>query len=181
MTTSLYTLPQHCDFSLLGNNSGYSQECSPKLNPPESLNQFKGIAINLPNEVVWPKNVDPDSMEVMPNGDSLGPFKLMVAGLVQLPYSTMNLNGEFRDEILVTAVDQATGQPYSGKRFQIGFTSKPDMSNYGNNQNNTLTPDYFTIDLVQNLKIPIKSAQYQVYATLGEFKSNVITVDVVMK
>lgn len=40
---------------------------------------------------------------------------------------------------------------------------------------------YFNVDLVNNLNIPITEAIYTVYATLREYKSNVLTVKTFIK
>ena len=177
MENPLYELPKGCDFNAVGNNSSLKSECSPKLNDQFPKSNFQGILINSALEIVWPKNSSPADMEVMPNGNVEGPLKFMIAGLINIPYGTLNLQGNFSYEVLIVAVDQQTAKAFSGKLIRFGFAgARPDVFGSDESQNSIDTLTYFNVDLIQNLEIPVVNATYTVYATLGEFKSNVLTV-----
>jgi hypothetical protein len=177
MNGTLYTLPTECDFRAVGNNAEEEFDCSPQL-LDRYFSPFQGLLINGPKDVTWPKDFDEDNININPMGDTSGPFKLMIAGLVKLPYNTMDLRGNFGKHIVLIAINQKTAQPYSGKMSVIGITDDgPDIdtAGYGDSK------QYFNIDLVQNLEIPITNATYTVYATLGDYKSNVLTVQTIVK
>ncbi|MES2824574.1 MAG: hypothetical protein V4732_13300 [Pseudomonadota bacterium] len=46
---------------------------------------------------------------------------------------------------------------------------------------NSPVANYFNMDLIENLGVPIADATYAVYATLGDFKSNVLTIKTKVK
>lgn len=180
MIEELYELPQNCDFMAVGNNSGLRSDCSPLLKGG-FLSKYKGILINGPAEIVWPKNFRVEDMMVMPNGDAEGPLKFMIAGVLRLPNNIFGLNGDLANHVVVVAVNQKTAKSYSGKMISFGFKGeRPDISN----QPELVGQDsleYFSMDLIQNLEIPIESAIYTVYATLGDVKSNILTIKTTMK
>jgi hypothetical protein len=180
MNDTLYTLPKNCDFSTVGNNSSLSNQCSPRL-VDEFFSDFQGILLNGPEKVIWPKDVDPADMIVAPNGNVDGPIKLMIAGFLKLPYNTVGLEGDLSTQVILVAVNQKTAQTFNGKMIRFGFTSKPELPGYGASQQGLDAQQYFNIDLVQNLEIPITNATYTVYATLGDYKSNVLTVQTIVK
>lgn len=170
MSDKLYELPQDCDFMAVGNNSGREYDCTPKLRDG-LFSKFQGLVINGPAETVWPENVSLEDTMILPNGDSDGPLKLMVAGLLKLPANYLNMRGDFSNHVLLVAVNQKTAESYSGKMNVFGFSGESPPVSYGDFD---VTEQYFNIDLVQNLGIPIANATYSVYATLGEYKSNVL-------
>lgn len=57
----------------------------------------------------------------------------------------------------------------------FGFKGDPPDVPYSDSD---VTGQRFNIDLVQNLRIPIADAVYIVYAVLGEYRSNVLTLSV---
>lgn len=175
MTEELYELPQNCDFMIVGNNSGLRSDCSPLLKGG-FLSKYRGILINGPTEIIWPKNFRVENMMVMPNGDAEGPLKFMIAGVLRLPSNIFGLNGDLAKHVVVVAVNQNTAKSYSGKMISFGFKGeRPDISNHPELVGQD-SLEYFSIDLVQNLDIPIENATYTVYATLGDVKSNILTI-----
>jgi len=180
MNDNLYVLPKNCDYSKISNNSSMSHDCSPKLTD-EFFSEYQGILINGPEKIFWSKDVDPGKMVVDPTGNVDGPIKLIVAGFLKLPYVTLGLDGELSNNVILVAVNQKTAHTYSGKMIKFGFSARPVVPGYGESQKGLDVQQYFSIDLVQNLEIPIINATYTVYATLGEYKSNVLTINTVVK
>jgi len=181
MSESLYEIPVNCDFSTITNANNSENDCSPKLTDA-FFSAYSGILINAPKEVQWPKGVSFADNPVGPWGETEGPLRLMVAGLIRLPYKIMGLKGSFSDTILVIAVNQATGESYSGRMPQPDFLPEPEFINNlsvrprSEKDGDVLISDNFNFDLVHDLDIPIVDATYHVYATLGEYKSNTLTI-----
>lgn len=177
MDNAQFYIPENCDFSVVGNNSTSSNDCSPVI-VEAYPDEYTGILINAPTAVVWPKNFDSSDNVVAPNGNVQGPVKLMLAGVVNLEYSFMGLSGNFSNEVIVVAVDQKTAQSYSGKMQPFGFpTPIPDVPGYAESQKGLPATRYFNIDLFHNLELPLANAVYTVYAILGDKKSNVLTIE----
>ena len=174
---SKFILPE-CNFSELETNTGGKNECSPKsvIEPFDS--EFRGIVINGPKEIIWPKGVKPQ--EAGPFGSTKGPMRLMIAGYYRLPESTLGLDGEFKNEILFVAVNQVTNSVYSGKILKFG-TGRIKRGNRPKNDPAGVSGGYANADLVNICGVPITPATYTVYATLGEYKSNVLTIKTIVK
>lgn len=68
MPDELYQMPENCDFSKIFNGDTHSNECTPKLDN-KFLSKFSGLLINGPEQVVWPKDVDPNDYPTGPWGD----------------------------------------------------------------------------------------------------------------
>lgn len=173
----LFELPLDCDFSKVGDNHTMKTDCSPVLKDPY-FSEFVGILINCPKEYIWPKNDSIENYQSFPTGGNNSPLKFTVAGLAKIPDSTLDFDGDVSYEILVIAVDQKTAKVYSSKMIKNG---RPGTKPTNTLSSNNLTQDfirkhYFNIDLVGNANLPISEADYTVYATIGDYKSNVITV-----
>lgn len=187
MPEKLYHIPDNCDFmSIVSNN--FENECSPKLVDP-FFSSYVGILINGPKEIVWPG--DHSLEDYPPNiiGQTKGPLRLMVAGLIQAKYSTLGLRGQFSYHVVVVAVNEKTAETYSGKMPRGDFEpypNKPDVAGKPKREDlekyrESLYSSNFNLDLVHDLGLPIADATYKVYATLGEYKSNVLTIKTVVK
>jgi hypothetical protein len=120
-------------------------------------------------------------------GTTDGPLRLMIAGLVRVKFSHLGLKGDAGDEVLVVAVDQKTTQSYSGKMpkpdfeappFSVDESAGPALTEA---DENALLTSHFNLDLVHDLDLPLADATYTVYATLGDFKSNSLTVKTKVK
>ena len=180
----LYEMPQSCDFLAVGNNDSIEYDCSPKLTD-RFFSEFKGILINTPKEIIWPDNTSVDDYQKYPNGNNNSPLKFMLSGLANVPDSVLkNKSDEVAYQVVVIAVNQKTAKSYSGKMIQMGDVGEiPGMIPEVNDEPSPeiTRKHYFNIDLVENLGVPIAEANYTVYATLGEFKSNVTTVSTKIK
>lgn len=181
MADELYQIPKDCDFNNVLNGDTHSNECTPVLDN-KFFSKFSGILINGPVQVIWPKDADPSNYPVGPWGTSEGPFRLMVAGLVRTEYKTLGLKGEASEEVLLVAVNQKTAESYSGKMPQPDVETQPDFDMGleefppSEDEQNKLITSYFNFDLVNDLGLPIAEASYNVYATLGEMKSNSVVI-----
>ncbi len=181
MTDELYEIPKECDFSKVSNGSNQDNQCSPKLKD-EFFGEFEGILINAPKQVVWSKTVSFEDYPPGPWGRTEGPLRLMVAGLVRFRYKFLGLNGRTSKDILLVAVNQKTATAYSGRMPRPELLPVPERIKnrpkvaLTEDELNTLITDHFNFDLVHDLGVPIADATYKVYATLGEFKSEVVTI-----
>ena len=181
MNNNFFTLPQNCNFLVTVNNSAKANECSPIIDDAFS-NKFKGIVINSARSIEWPKNSDNRNSFVSPNGDTKGPIKFMISGLIQLPKNTLDLDGDFSHNVVVVAVNHQNTKTYSGKMNRSGFKSpSPIIFNDDESNKSAITRKYFNVDLIANLDVPLEEATYTVYATLGEFKSNELVVTTKLK
>jgi hypothetical protein len=171
-----YTLPETCDFAGLEGGDEISNACSPRLID----RNYRGIVINGPIEIVWPKGAEPDR-NPSPFGTTKGPARLIIAATYKLPEPTLGSNEDFNNEILFVAVNKITESVYSGKIPRFGTTQKPDLGFPIDNNPNRYAKGYINPDLVNILSLPITNATYTVYATLGEYKSNVLTIKTIVK
>lgn len=186
MTEKLYEIPENCDFMSISNLDADENQCTPKLLDP-FFSEFSGILINGPKEIVWPSNASLNDYPPGPFGDTHGPLRLMIAGIASLKYSTLGLNGDFGDSVLLVAVDQFTAKAYTGKMPTPDFMPEPKpefpVENVGISEDmpDSLVSSWFNLDLVHDLGLPIAEATYSVYATLGDYKSNVLTIKAIVK
>ncbi len=181
MDNKLYEIPEECDFSQVPNNLGQLSECTPKLTP-EFFNPFQGILINAPTNIEWDGNLNLEDFLVTPNGNREGPLRIMVAGLLKVPEGTLELDDGFDERVMLVAVNQKTAKTYSGNMRTSGF--KPEKIEMPGAEEQTEKHDVeelFNIDLVENLKVPIATANYSVYAVLGDYKSNIREIKVTVK
>jgi hypothetical protein len=110
----------------------------------------------------------------------------MITGVIQAKYMYLSLEGAFSDAVLLVAVNNNTSTAYSGRmsKGDMHWMPKPPMTPeqqlehevYNEEKKDSLVEDHFTLDLVHDLGLPIEDATYTVYATLGQFKSNELTV-----
>ena len=184
MTTDLYALPQACDFSQVGNNSSLEFECSPKLTD-RFFSPFQGILINAAPETILKKNLERSEIALSPAGDAMDGNKVMVTGLLKLPSNTLKsskVGEDLATNVVLVAVNTKTAEAYNGKMIRFGFSGVlPDLPPVADNETVSDTQEFFNIDLIQNLDIPLTSAEYTVYATLGEYKSNTLHISVKFK
>lgn len=186
MSDELYQMPENCDFNKVFNADTHSNECTPILDN-KFFSKFSGLLINGPEQVVWPKDADPNDYPAGPWGTSEGPLRLMVAGLVRVQYKMLELKGEAAEHVLLVAVNQKTAKSYSGRMPQPDVVTEPDFDTgieedpASEAEENALLNSYFNFDLVHDLGLPIAEASYNVYATLGDLKSNAIVVKTKVK
>lgn len=181
-----YTIPENCDFMVISNTDTGDNQCTPKLLDP-FFSKFSGVLINGPKEVVWPSSASLADYPPGPFGDTHGPLRLMIAGIVNVKYSTLGLDGDFGENVLLVVVNEHTAQTYTGKMPSPDYAPAPppefpvEEVSYSEETLNSLVSSWFNLDLVHDLGLPIAEATYTVYATLGEYKSNVLTIKTTVK
>jgi len=174
----LYVLPQDCDFMTIASNTASSSDCTPQLDDQYN-SAFRGLLINGPTAITWPKTVVREHYYYLPNGSNNSPHRLLIAGLGIVLDTTLGWDGDAYG-ILLVAVNQHTAEAYSGTMQRLGFRAKRPPGIPDDNPART-TKVLFNIDLVHNLGIPIRDATYTVYATLGQYQSNIITIKTTVK
>ncbi len=183
MSEKLYKIPESCSFTSISSGS-QENECSPLL-LDRYFSTFTGLVINGPSEVSWPKSFSLEEFVPSPSGIRSGPLRLMIAGLARVKFATLNLKGDVGGEVLIVAVNEKTAQTYSGKMPKpdseaiLGFEPQDILITEADL--NALLTSHFNIDLVHDLGLPIEAAIYTVYATLGDFKSNAISVKTIIE
>lgn len=188
VSENIYEIPSGCDFSLVVNYPEVNN-CSPKL-LDAFFSPFEGVLINGPAEIVWPKSSSLEDFSPGALGQTEGPLRFMIAGLARVKFSYLGLRGQVSRSVLVVAVNQKTAKTYSGKMPSVerDFWSEP-ISAKAKGPRREDYPEYrdalhssnFNLDLVHDLGLPIEDAVYSVYATLGDFKSNMLTVKTTVK
>lgn len=170
MLDLLYEIPQNCDFNEIVNGSNQEYSCSPKLSDP-FFSKFEGMLINAPAEVVWYINTETKQEPTGPWGQTSGSFRLMLAGLINAPYKSLELKGKTSRHVVVIAVNKKTGMAYIGKMPSPNFVPVPakiknlSVRLRSENELNASISDHFNLDLVHDLGLPIADAIYHVYAT----------------
>lgn len=176
-----YTLPKNCDFTKLANGKT-DNDCTPKL--VDSFSKFRGIAINGPDTVVWPKGT-PAENNVGPFGTTMGLVRLVIPTMFLLPRSISGLSDAIHNDILYVAVNQKTNSVYKGKHPRSGFKPQKRYELPGHplpsNDSNKAIYGVVNPDLVDICGLPVENATYTVYATLASYKSNVLTIKTVVK
>ncbi len=159
------------DFSKVEADSNDIYDCSPRFEKTDEM----GIIINAPEAIYL-------------NEQNRGPFSsgfadIIVCGACKFKYDTLGLNGDFIREILFVAVDTKTNENYSGKVTPV-FAGLPGGSPFDGNQKmndeykDHVITQYFNPNLARILALPEREAEYIIYATLGEYKSNVIKITI---
>jgi hypothetical protein len=129
---------------------------------------FRGIRINGPRAV--PLAGKPDRRG--------GFARMMVCGTYHLDSNYLGLEEDFRDHLLIVAVNAAS---HEARIARLPGIPNPYPSRVAGGSD--LTPDdwlgrsvveYFNVNLVSLLALPEVAADYVVYATLGDFVSNVL-------
>ena len=146
-----------------------SYPCSPEI----SDRGFRGIKINAPDEIYFrPGQLDPLS----------GAFaKVIVCGTYCFQYDTLGLNGRFLESIVLVAVDAKSYETFTGNmQAIINPVEMPDQLEGSGLTHEDLKEDiiteYFNPNLAEVLPLTPKEGEYFVYATLGPYKSNIVTI-----
>lgn len=172
-----YTIPENCDFNAVieggfGRNGGGirdSNSCSPEITGYD----YAGIVINAPKEIIFSSESTENDENALPIcgtfADALGTFVTNTRSLVH--------------SIVIVVVDTKTNQSWSGKI--------PEMQNQirrpkgKNERKKPLTAEelkgrtiggYFNPNLFNITSMPLRETEYIVYATVGPYKSNVVTI-----
>lgn len=183
----LYELPKQCDFNEVGNNDSNEFDCSPKLKN-RFTSEFVGLIINTPETVLWPEKVGSNEHQNSFDDSYENPYMFMVAGLAYVPDSTLGLAGDVAYHVSIVAVNQKTAESYIGRMIKVGYSGDDpddvfdfDAGEEATQEFDMVRKTYFNIDLVSNAGLPIEEATYSVYAILGDYKSNVMTVKTSIK
>jgi hypothetical protein len=159
-----------CNFGAIVPGTKLSTPCSPVVD-----DDFRGIAIRGPAEVTYgPRTEDP----------LFGGFtKLIVCGLVRLPYPTLGLRGQWNEAVVLVAVDTRAKQVFAGGLMPFGSPArrvdplaKSDLT--ASDFAGVVSGSYFNPNIARDLNLPAREADYDVYATLGPYRSNVVHVKV---
>lgn len=139
--------------------------CSPKPEDPE----FRGILIS-----------GPEVVRFSPDGDRLtGTFAVIpVCGSATFDSAGIDLS-----EIVLLAVDTTTHKSFSGKigrpRNLTNASPAPGKAGLKGAQGaSILQRGYFNPNLTRVVSLPARAAEYEVFATLRDHKSNVIRIRV---
>jgi hypothetical protein len=131
---------------------------------------FRGLKLNAPSRVE------------LTRGAAFAHF--VVCGVGVFDWNYMDLDGDFLESIVIVAVDSETHQSRSG-RMRItenraaGIPVREKLGLSAEDFANRSVEKYFNPDVGALLELPAAPATYDVYATLGEYKSNVVEVQLV--
>lgn len=159
--------PDDAAFDEIDEHSFESNACSPEIEDPD----WRGIALNAPSLVKYTPGAE-------------GPLDLafaraLLCGYAHFDYTTLGLQGAFLESILFVATNTETNDVYTGK-LEIVENAIPDDFDDEDDSPEDLAAlsigEYFNINIAAVAQLPEGSAEYKIHATLGEFRSNVITM-----
>ena len=146
-------------------------ECTPKID-----DEFIGIRINAPKEVYY----NPGERNRF-----TGAFcKVIICGVYSFDASFINqLNNSIEESITLVAIDTKSHEPYvSGIVNDNPKIPDPSLNDYSPEELEDLYyTGFFNINILDYLGLPEKPATYNVFVTLKEYKSNVVTIKLVEK
>jgi hypothetical protein len=145
-------------------------ECSPNMDDPD----FIGIVLNAPKVVTY------EPGRTNPINGSFAP--LIVCGAYAFKYTTMGLNGDFVDSIVLVAVDEKSRISYHSTMPGVENAEPPPEAIEDDQAEEDFSGDiiggYFNPNLAVVLGLPEKAADYVVYALLGPYESNRVRISV---
>lgn len=164
--------PGDADFEQVIAGSRVPNPCTPSL---QGNRRFRGIKIAAPREVVF-------------DGESRDPFfgafaRVLLAGIYHFDANYLDLRQQFLRRIVLVAVDAADHRAFVGTMEPVAnairVPSPLDRMNLSPQDfaGRSIT-GYFNPNLAQVLSLPEKEAEYIAYATLGEYVSNVVRIQV---
>lgn len=148
-----------------------SNACSPEIDDPE----FRGLALAAPETVRYtPGQSNPLTGAFAP---------VIVCGTYVLAYGTLGLNGAFVDSIVFVAVDEGRRETFSGRMPGVeNEIPGPSVFDSGDLSPEDFAADvitgYFNPNLATVLSLPERPADYVVYAVLGPYESNRVSISV---
>lgn len=145
-------------------------DCSPDMDDPD----FRGILLNAPEVVRFsPGETNPISGAFAP---------VVVCGAFTFAYTTMGLDGDFADSIVIVAVDEKSRVSFRGTMQGVENEEPEPEGIYGELAPEDLADDviggYFNPNLAVILGLPETEADYVVYALLGPFESNRVRISI---
>lgn len=153
-------------FSEVIEDSLLENACSPRMDDPD----FRGLLLAAPEVVTYtPGDRDPFSGAFAP---------VVVCGAYRLDFTTLDLDGDFVDSIVLVAVDEGRRETWSGTMLsvenEIEDPEPEDRSRFAGD----VISGYFNPNLAVVLALPERPADYVVYAMLGPYESNRVAVSV---
>jgi len=147
-----------------------SFECSPEIDDPD----FRGILLNAPTIVTFsPGKSNPINGAFAP---------VIVCGAFVFDYSTLDLDGNFADSIVMVAVDEKSRNSFrgtmTGVENPVPMPEKLDDEENGSDFAEDIIGGYFNPNLAVIMGLPIREADYVVYALLGPYESNRVRISV---
>jgi len=144
--------------------------CSPDIDDPD----FIGILLNAPAVVNYaPGRTNPINGAFAP---------IIVCGAYAFKYTTLGLNGDFADSIVLVAVDEQSRTSYHGTMPGIENAEPPPEDRGDGLTAEDFAGDtiggYFNPNLAVLMNLPEKDADYVVYALLGPYESNRVRISV---
>lgn len=146
--------------------------CSPDL---LSNYDFRGIQLHAPRELLF----DGESRDRLH-----GTFaRVLVCGAYHLDSSYLDLREDFLPHILLVAVNAKTHEARA-ENFEtvpnalVNPSPLDDLGLGPDDLRGRSIIEYFNVDLVQVLSLPEAEADYLVYAVLGSYVSNVVSISV---
>jgi len=145
-------------------------DCSPDINDPD----FRGIMLSAPEVVTFlPGSSNPITGAFAP---------VIVCGAFSFEYTTMGLDGDFADSIVIIAVDEQSRRSFRGTMSGIeneipqpgGMDGDPTAEDFAGD----VIGGYFNPNLAVILNLPEQEADYIVYALLGRHESNRVRISV---
>jgi len=134
-----------------------------------------GIRLNAPRRIV----VKPRPRDPLFGDDA--PI-VLIWGHCLLPDSPSDHGGDHRERIIIVAVDVAQRRVFSGRvicRPPIGSVHVPDLRpEPGPPTPGSASGGPFNPDLIGICGIPLTDADYEIFAMMGEWRSNIIDVQV---
>jgi hypothetical protein len=139
-----------------------SSSCSPEITDDD----FRGIVLNGPKRVLFGESTkDP----------LFGSFtRMIVCGVCVFDHDYLGLKGNFSTKITFFAVNAKTHRVHVG-RLYAGIEVLPERDPDDPRQN-VVTGEWFNPNLALISDIPQEDGDYLVYATLGDYKSNTVTI-----
>ena len=146
-----------------------SSACSPAIEE----DGFRGLRIAAPEVVTYlPGDFNPIT----------GAFaRIVVCGTYRLEFSTLGLDGDFVESIVLVAVDEGRRETFNGRMVtvqnRIPPPPRPDGLTPADFAGDVIT-GYFNPNLAVVLDLPEQPADYVVYAVLGPYESNRVSISV---
>lgn len=160
-----------CDYEKLAfAHYGDSNPCTPVEEDDEN---FRGLKINGPPEVFF----GPGTSDPFEGGFT----RMVIAGVCRLPYPALGLRGEWSYFVVFVATDTTRKEIFAGAYKPFGSPAMPrDPLEKGpdtpDDFKTVIAGSYFNPNLVRDLSLPEREATYDVFATLGPYKSNSVRI-----
>lgn len=143
-------------------NTFESYSCSPEI----TSDDFRGILLNAPKVVQF----GPDTKDPRFGGFA----RMYVCGVCRFDLNYLGLGGTFVSAIRLFAVNAKTHQVYPGG-IPMGIRPRPPPDP-NDPAEDVVIAEWFNPNLTRVMDIPEEEGDYLVYATLGEYKSNTVRI-----